>query len=264
MDDGAQSLLAVHNLDVVLAASRILSGVSFNIEPGRIAGLFGESGCGKSTLALALLGLLPEKYRVAGSVQFEGKEIIGCPPRELRRIRGAGMAIVFQDPLLALNPVLRAEDQIAEAIRAHSRAPAAAVRMQVATALKLVGLDPSRVARAYPHEISGGQRQRVLLAQALASKARLIIADEPFSALDAPAAVELCSLFLKLRDELATSFLLISHSPGVLAVTADRVMVMNHGQLVECGPARQVLSNPNHPHTAALLRSAHAKAEPRG
>lgn len=250
-------LLDVRNLEVDLAAhgrvAPILSGVSFAIARGSITGLFGESGCGKTTLALSLFRLLPPRFRVRGSVRLDGRELLSLAERPLEAVRGASMALVFQDPLLALNPLLRAGDQVAEVLRAHRRPSTAA---DVAALLELAGLGPAalRIARAWPHQLSGGERQRVAIAQALACHPPLIVADEPFSALDTTLVAALTALFRRLRDELGASFLLISHSPGVLARTADQVLVMERGRIVESGPPRQVFHHPAHPYTAALLR----------
>ena len=238
MSSGA---LAVRDLTVDLTTARkttvpVVSDVSFQVDPGTIVGLFGESGCGKSTLALALPNLLPSpRYRVRGSVQLGGVELLSASERQLERIRGAEISLVFQDPLLALNPVLRVRDQVAEAMRAHGR------QGGLERLFGLVGLAATRrMYDAYPHQLSGGERQRVVIAQALACRPALVIADEPFTALDAIRVVELSSLFLELREKLHTSFLLISHSPGVLARTADQVLVMHTGRIVERGTPRQV------------------------
>ena len=239
MSSGA---LAVRDLSVDLISARnaavpVLSGVSFQVDAGSIVGLFGESGCGKTTLALALLNLLPApRYRVRGSVQLRNLEVLSASERQLERIRGAEISLVFQDPLLALNPVLRVRDQVAEAMRAHGRQDG------LESLFGLVGLGATRrVLDAYPHQLSGGERQRVAIAQALACRPALVIADEPFTALDAIRVVELSSLFRELREELETSFLLISHSPGVLARTADQILVMDGGRIVERGTPREVL-----------------------
>lgn len=249
-------LLSVRNLDVAIASRSILCDVSFEIPRGGIVGLFGESGCGKTTLALALSNLLPERYRVSGDIEFDGRDIRRCSAREMQRIRGARIALVMQDPLLALNPVLKAGDQVAEAIRAHARPSAPRIREQVEAAFRSAGLEPSsRMWNAYPHEFSGGQRQRVLLAQALACRPSLVIADEPFSALDAPSALALSALFRQIRERLSTSLLLISHSPGILANSADSILVMSGGRIVERGSPREVFERPRHPETATLLRA---------
>jgi ABC-type glutathione transport system ATPase component len=233
--------LAVRDLTVDLISVRnitvpVVSEVSFQVDPGTIVGLFGESGCGKTTLALALLNLLPaSRYRVRGSVQLRGFEVLSATERQLERIRGAEISLVFQDPLLALNPVLRVGDQVAEVMRAHGRQDG------IESLFGLVGLAATRrMYDAYPHQLSGGERQRVVIAQALACRPALVIADEPFTALDAIRVVELSSLFRELREKLHTSFLLISHSPGVLARTADQVLIMQAGRIVERGTTRQV------------------------
>jgi ABC-type glutathione transport system ATPase component len=228
-------------LRVSLGERAVLRDVSFQLEAGEIAGLYGASGCGKTTLALALLRLLPpEKYDVAGTIEFEGNDLLRASEREMESTRGAGIALVPQDPLLALNPVLRVGNQIAEAIRAHRETS----REKVDAALLRVGLEASdRIRRAYPHELSGGERQRIVLAQALACEPRLIIADEPFSALDAPSSLALAALFRSLKRETAFSLLLISHSPGMLMNTCDCVLAMRDGSIVERGSPAEALGS---------------------
>ncbi len=229
----------------------ILSQVSFSIPPRTIVGLFGESGCGKTTLALTIVRLLNAgTYTARGSIRLRGRELLGLTERELERVRGAEIALVSQDPLLALNPVLRAGRQVAEAVRAHRR-PAPG---EVDSFLELAGLrDVQRIRDAWPHQLSGGERQRLALALALAGRPGLIIADEPFSALDVSLVLELTASFRDLQRETGASFLLISHDPGVLAHTCDLVLVMHAGQIVERGTPRQVFGNPSHPYTAGLL-----------
>ena len=223
-----EPLLEVRNLCIKLLPRRgILSGVSFDIPMGTIAGLSGDSGSGKTTLALALLKLLPPaEYDVRGQVLLRGRDLLALDERALETVRGAQIAMIFQDPLLALNPVLSIGRQIAEVLRAHG-AEGAPVDL-----LALAGIpDPGRILAAYPHELSGGERQRATIAQALACKPALIVADEPFTSLDAPRVVELAALFRRLRDELRMSFLLISHHPGVLAAAADQLLVLRDGTL---------------------------------
>ena len=248
-------LLEVRGLNVDLttpSGSRaILADVSFTIEPGAIVGLFGESGCGKTTLALALLGLLPPRYQVRGSIRLAGRELLSLDEHALEPVRGAGISLIFQDPLLSLNPVLRIERQIAEVLRSH-RLPASPDAVDAL--LDTAGLPAARVRRAYPHQLSGGERQRVAIAQALACHPPLIVADEAFTALDTTLAAGLARLFREMRDRLGTSFLIVSHSPGVLFHTAGQVLVMDRGRIVETGDPRQVFQRPTNPYTAALLR----------
>jgi peptide/nickel transport system ATP-binding protein len=216
----AETLLEVRDLHVEIAGRAVLSGVSFAIAPRSIIGLCGESGCGKTTLALALVHLLAEPpYRVRG-------EVLGR----------ARIGFVFQDALLALNPVLRIRTQLHEIVRVHRP------EQDLAQLLALAGLtDPDRILRAYPHQLSGGERQRVTIAQALACRPELIVADEPFTALDAPRVVELAALFRDLRDRTGVSLLVISHSPGVLAAMSDEVLRLSEGRIVERGAPREVL-----------------------
>lgn len=245
-----ESLLQVRDLRVS-HPSPILDGVSFDLGPGSITGLFGESGSGKTTLALSLLGLLdPQRYRVQGSVRLRGRELIGLGEREMRRIRGAAISMIFQDPMLALNPVMRIQDQVREAMRAHG------LSEPVAPLLEVAGLpSPARILKAYPHQLSGGERQRVTIAQALACRPALVIADEPFTALDVLRVVELASLFRELKEKTGTSFLVISHSPGVLAHLADSVLVLHGGRIVEEGPPARVFRAPQHPYTVEVMEA---------
>ena len=212
-----EPLLEVRDLSIHLLSHRaILSGVSFDIPTATIAGLSGDSGSGKTTLALALLNLLPPaQYRVEGQVLLRGRDLLTLDERALQSVRGAAIAMIFQDPLLALNPVLRIRRQIAEILRAHH------AEGNPADLLSLAGIpSPARILAAYPHELSGGERQRVTIAQALACRPALIVADEPFTSLAAPGVVALAALFRRLRDRFRTSFLLIGHHPGILAATA--------------------------------------------
>jgi len=244
-------LLEVRDLTVELGSRTILSGISFDVEARQILGIFGESGCGKTTLALALLNLLPAHYRVRGSIRLEGQELLGLDERRMRPIRGGKVSMIFQDPAMALNPVLRVGRQLAEVARAHRAA------YDAGQLLESVGLAPAaRILKAYPHQLSGGERQRVTIAQALVCRPPLAIADEPFTALDPPRVVELAGLFASYRSATRTSFLVISHSPGVLARIADRMLVMRDGRIVEQGPPRQVFGTPADPYTAALVAAA--------
>lgn len=248
-------LLRVSSLGIRLNTQPLLRDISFSIAPGSIVGLFGESGSGKTTLALSLLNLLsPLHYRVEGGIQFEGCDLLRLSEREWQRIRGARISMVPQDPLLSLNPVLRVWQQVEEVRRAHSSSALA-----VAEAFDRAGLPAAR-RRAYPHELSGGERQRVLLAQALICRPALIIADEPFTALDPALALELATVFRELRESSGVSFLIIGHSPGVFTRIADDLLVMYGGSIVERGMPRRILGDPLHPYTLGLLRSL----QPRG
>ena len=225
-----EPLLEVRDLSIHLCSGRvILRDVSFLIPRATITGLSGDSGSGKSTLALALLKLLPPaEYRVSGQVLLHESDLLTQDERALESVRGARIAIVFQDPLLALNPVLRIRRQIAEILRAHH------AEGDPAALLALAGIpSPARILAAYPHQLSGGERQRVTIAQALACRPSLIVADEPFTSLDAPRVVELAALFRRLRDDCGTSFLLIGHHAGTLAATADRLLTLRDGVLAE-------------------------------
>jgi ABC-type glutathione transport system ATPase component len=247
-------MLQVRDLTVELGGRTILSGVSFDVPPGQIVGLFGESGCGKTTLALSILGLLPpDRYRVRGSATLRGEELLGRPERDLQRLRGAAVSMIFQDPMLALNPVMRVRDQIAEVARAHR------VSHDSAALLAAAGLPESaRILRSFPHQLSGGERQRVAIAQALVCRPALVIADEPFTALDPLRVVELANLFQTLKETTGSSFLLISHSPGVLARIAGSVLVMSEGRIVEQGSPARVFGAPSHPYTVAVVEAAGA------
>jgi ABC-type glutathione transport system ATPase component len=202
--------------------------------------------------------LLPgPKFAIRGSVRFRGAELLSLGERRLESIRGGGIALVQQDPLLALNPVMRAFDQVAEVVRTHRPAARRQMRAEVEALFELAGLGSSeRLRSAYPHQLSGGERQRLLIAQAPAGRPALVIADEPFTALDPERVVELCALIRRVRDTLGTSFLVIGHDPGVLAHVADSVLVMHAGRLVERGPLPQLFRAPSEAYTADLLRYA--------
>jgi ABC-type glutathione transport system ATPase component len=261
--DLMEVLLRVQDLNIVYrGAARSLhhavQNVSFEICEGEVVGLMGESGCGKTSIALASLGLLAEEQAdVSGSIQFRGEELLAKDRRALRAIRGAGISLVFQEPELALSPVMNVTDQVAEVIHAHNDWKWERCRADAESALERVGLsDSRRIFSAYPHQLSGGQRQRVVLAQALACKPALLIADEPAASLDARSQSEILALLGKLQRELRISILLISHAPEVQATLADRLMVMANGRIVEQGPFEQLYRNPTHDCTRAMLRAA--------
>jgi peptide/nickel transport system ATP-binding protein len=232
----------------------VLDRISFDIARGEVVGLLGESGSGKTTLALSLLHLLPPAARLAGgSVRFHRRELLLLNEKQLRELRGAKISLVYQDSSV-LNPVIKVGDQVAEVIRAHHRWPRLRIREVARAAFTAVGLgEGDRIYTSYPHQLSGGQRQRVMIAQALACKPELIIADEPTASLDPTIAAEIVNLVKHLRDSFDTSFLFITHDAATLARVADRVVVMYAGQIVEDGPVQEVLSQPQHPYTRALL-----------
>jgi oligopeptide/dipeptide ABC transporter ATP-binding protein len=238
-------------------ASSVLRGISLSVGNGESIGLLGDSGCGKSTLALAILGLLPASARVTGgSIFFQEQELVGLPERAMETIRGAALSLIFQDPSSALHPILRVGTQIADVVAAHQRDwSRRRCREAAALALNEVGLtDSERFYASYPHQLSGGQRQRVVIAQALACRPALLIADEPTSSLDSTVQAEVLTLLKSLRQERNLSLLFISHNPAVLAEIADRVFVIYAGQIVEEGSTPEVLASPLHPFTRALLR----------
>jgi ABC-type glutathione transport system ATPase component len=234
------ALLKVHDLTVRYASGRspsrtVIDHAAFTIEEGECVGLTGPSGCGKTSTALAILGLLPPSAQLSGSIEFKGLELVGLPERNLRGIRGASISIVFQESALALSPVLTVGAQIVEVIRAHSGYERGHARAQAISVMREVGLrdQADRIFDSYPHQLSGGQRQRILIAQAIACRPQLVIADEPTASLDADVRREILQLIHDLKQRRGTSFLLISHSPEVLATAADRVIQMDEGRVDE-------------------------------
>jgi peptide/nickel transport system ATP-binding protein len=235
----------------------VVDEVSLTVASGETVGLVGESGCGKSMTALSILRLVPPPGRIAGgAVWFRGRDLLGLRERELRAVRGAQIALVFQEPMSALNPVLPVGRQIAEALVVHGRASTRAARRRAVELLAEVHVpEPERHAEAYPHQLSGGLRQRVLIAMALACRPALLIADEPTTALDVTIQAQILDLLQDLKRRFDLALLLITHDLGVVAETADRVAVMYAGRIVEEGPMRLVLTRPAHPYTRGLLAS---------
>jgi oligopeptide/dipeptide ABC transporter ATP-binding protein len=235
---------------------RALSGVSFGVDAGEIVAVLGESGSGKSTLAAALLRLLPANGRITGGeILLEGTDVVRMDAVGLRRVRGGGVSIIFQEPSLALHPTIRVGEQVGEVLRAHGmrtkRERGERAREILA---KVFTGDVERIFSSYPHELSGGQQQRVLIAQAIACEPALVIADEPTASLDSPTQREILALFRSLRDALGIAFIFITHNPALLAGFADRVMVLYAGKVAEVGSTHDVLFAPQHPYTQALLK----------
>jgi oligopeptide/dipeptide ABC transporter ATP-binding protein len=258
------ALLEVRDLRITFpvdgGALAAVRGAGFEIARGEIVGLLGESGCGKSSTALAILGLLPASATCSGSICFDSQELLGLSEQRMEKTRGAQISLISQEPALALNPVLTVRRQISEVLRAHQNSRSHNSESKINALLELVGLtDVSRIASAYPHQISGGQRQRVAIAQALACKPVLVIADEPTASLDTVIQAEILEVFLQLKQSLGSAFLFISHNPAILQKICDRILVMYAGEIVEQGPAARVLSQPLHPYTRALLACAPAR-----
>jgi peptide/nickel transport system ATP-binding protein len=229
-------------------------GVDFSLERGGTLGLIGESGCGKSLTAQALMGLLPEGARVSGSIRFDGQEIVGLDDRALQRLRGNRMAMVFQEPMTALNPVHTIGRQVAEPLRLHQGLGSSAARRQAIALLDRVGIpDAARRFDAYPHQFSGGQRQRITIAMALACGPDLLIADEPTTALDATVQRQILQLIQELVAERGMALILISHDLGVIAQNAARMLVMYGGSVAENGPTAEVFAAMAHPYTRGLF-----------
>jgi oligopeptide/dipeptide ABC transporter ATP-binding protein len=255
-------LLTVRDLTTTFATAdgavaRAVDGVSLELERGEMLALVGESGCGKSTLALSLLRLIPEPpgwIDPAARVELDGTDVLQLDGEALRRVRGGGIAFVFQEPGASLNPVLFVGTQVAETVRAHRPLGRRAARMRARELLAAVGLsDPDRRLDQYPHELSGGMQQRVMIAIALAGEPRVLIADEPTTALDVTIQAQILQLLGDLKRRLGLAILFITHDLGVAAGLADRIAVMYAGRIVETGPARELLTQPLHPYTEALL-----------
>ncbi|REF37855.1 ABC transporter ATP-binding protein [Thermasporomyces composti] len=252
--------LTVRRLHVGTRRLELVHDVSFSLQPGERVGLIGESGSGKSLTALALMGLLPDGVWARGLVQLAGVDhnLIGASDRRLARIRGNRMAMVFQEPMTALSPLMRVGDQIAETMLLHGSQPnRRAARAAAVDLLAKVRLpDPARAARAYPHQLSGGQRQRVLLAIALANDPDVLICDEPTTALDVTVQAQILDLIVRGVAERDAALLFITHDLAVVATVCERVMVMYGGRIVESGPVETVFTRPRHPYTRGLLQAS--------
>ncbi|MFO1210254.1 MAG: ABC transporter ATP-binding protein [Amaricoccus sp.] len=262
MLDGPAPVLEVTDLRTVFAtrdgAVHAVNGVSFAIGPGELLGVVGESGSGKSVTMMSLMGLLPSPPAevVGGSILYQGREVRQMSARELRELRGGEIGFVFQDPMTSLNPVFTVGYQLVEPIRVHMRLSKAAARDRAAELLALVGIpDPRRRLEDYPHQFSGGMRQRVMIAMALSCDPKLLIADEPTTALDVTIQAQILEIVRELRHRLGMGIVWITHDLGLVAGIADRVMVMYAGLVVEHGAVAEIFSNPQHPYTRALLQT---------
>ncbi len=265
-----KNLLQVKNLRIGFRAGKQLlptvDGVSFEVAQGEILALVGESGCGKSISCLALTGLLQQPPAVvqADRIDFQGQNLAGAPSKVLRKVRGGGIAYIFQEPSASLNPVFRVGEQIAEVLELH-RPDVGDQEAEVLRLLRLVGIPaPESRIRAYPHELSGGMQQRIMIAMALAGNPALLIADEPTTALDVTIQAQILELIDRMRLEQHTGVILVTHNLGIVAETADRVAVMYAGRIVETAPVKELLKDPRHPYTRALLSAVPHPGMPDG
>ncbi len=255
-------LLTVSDLTVEMPgqpdAVVVVKDVNLQLDRGETLALVGESGCGKTTTLLSILRLLPRGARITGGeIRFEGRELTALSEQQLRAVRGGHIGVVWQDPLAALDPVMRVGPQIAETVRAHTGADRAASDRRAMDLMRLVELpDVERTFRAYPHELSGGQRQRVVIAAAVAADPAVLLADEPTTALDVTVQDQVLALLARLRDQLGLALLLVTHDLAVVGETCDRVAIMYAGRIVETGPTAEVFTGARHPYSAGLLRAA--------
>src|SRR5437763_3642586 len=249
-------LLSVDHLKISFGSVSAVRDLSFLLNAGEVLGLVGESGSGKSVTALAILRLLPLQAGVGGQIRFSGEELLSAPEEKMRSLRGRDITMIFQEPMTALNPLMRVGDQIVEAVVAHERLARRQAWNRAVAALDEVAIpNPASRARDYPHQLSGGQRQRVMIAMAIVNRPQLLIADEPTTALDVTVQAQILELLARLREKISLSMLFISHDLGVVSQVSDRVGVMYRGQIVESGSARQVFTAPAHEYTRGLLHA---------
>lgn len=256
----SNSVLQIRDLRVTfntqMGELKAVRGIDVDVAPGEILGVVGESGSGKSVSFLAAMGLLPTSATITGSVMLDGKELIGAKRRAIRSVRGKSLAMVFQDPLSALNPVHRVGDQIVEMIQSHQDMNTHDAEKRAVELLEIVGIpQPGERARQYPHEFSGGMRQRVVIAMAIANNPKVLIADEPTTALDVTVQAQILEVIQKVQQTFGTAVVLITHDLGVIARVADSVNVMYAGRNVESGSVQSIFDHPSHPYTRGLLSS---------
>jgi oligopeptide/dipeptide ABC transporter ATP-binding protein len=257
-----QPLLQVRSLKTYFftlkAVVRAVDGVTFHLLPRETLGIVGESGCGKTVTALSIMRLFPSPPGkiVEGEILFAGKDLAGLPEADIRRIRGNQISMIFQEPMTSLNPLFTIGDQIMEPFIHHRNLPRKEARTRTIEMLGLVGIpSPERRIKEFPHQLSGGMRQRVMIAMALSSRPQLLIADEPTTALDVTIQAQILDLMVKLKEQLGTAIMLITHNMGVIAQIADRVLIMYAGKVVEEAPVKAIFENPSHPYTQGLLHS---------
>lgn len=250
----SQPLLTIEGLTVDFSGVQVIRGIDLTVARGESIGIVGESGSGKSVTWLAALGLLPRTATVSGSIRLDGEELRGAAAMRLDRIRGGRVAMIFQDPSSALNPVIRIGRQVGEVLARHQGLSGSSIRAEAKRLFELVGLpDAERRFDAYPHELSGGQNQRVMIATALAGKPDVLVADEPTTALDATIQAQILDLLTTIRRETGMALVLISHDLGVVSETCERIMVMYGGLVVETAPSESIFASPRHPYTQGLL-----------
>jgi peptide/nickel transport system ATP-binding protein len=249
------ALLELEQLSIAFQNRFAVDHLTLSIAPGEVLGLVGESGSGKSVTALAILRLLDSAAQLTGSIRFDGRNLLSFPPEAMRHVRGREISMIFQEPMTALNPVMPVGAQIAEAIRTHHpEQNRRQIREAVIEAMQAVALpEPERRMADYPHQFSGGQRQRVLIAMAIVNRPRLLIADEPTTALDVTVQAQILDLLADLRERYSLSMLFISHDLAVVSQVADRVAVMRHGLLLEHGPRKAIFQSPQHAYTRSLM-----------
>ncbi|WP_416414485.1 ABC transporter ATP-binding protein [Pantoea sp. App145] len=250
-------ILSVENLKIRFGQTNVVNEVSFILEKGEMLALVGESGSGKSATALSIMGLLPEQAKTSGQILFEGRDLLTLPPRQRRGLRGNNLSMIFQEPMTSLNPVYSVGAQIAESLRAHQNLSSRQARVRTIELLELVNIpDPHRRIDDFPHQLSGGQRQRVMIAMAIACEPKLLIADEPTTALDATVQASIMALLNQLRRELSLSVLMITHDLGLVSQWADKVAVMHNGNIVEQGSADRLFHHPVHDYTRGLMAAS--------
>lgn len=255
-DAPKEPIIEIAGLHVAFDNVPALHGVDLSLRPGESVGMVGESGCGKSVTWLAALGLLPQRARIAGSVRLAGEELLHAPASRLDKVRGGRIAMIFQDPASALNPVQKVGDQIVEALRLHRGMERHAARAEARRLFDQVGIpDSARRLEAYPHEFSGGQNQRTMIAMALAGRPEILIADEPTTALDVTIQAQILDLLQQIQRETGMALVLISHDLGIIGELCERVLVLYAGRVVEEAPVDRLFAQPSHPYTRGLLQA---------